>query len=274
MCPSNPLIVKTTTLDIALFVPKIALMRVGVAGRRGATGRNGSGRSRNRSAANDNGAAEARFRSKPRGNRSPPTESPPGSSPGSTPTSLALATHRANFSLMDAPSVVAWIDWVRAGGERPDVASPLSFLAIPYAGRTFLASAEPLWPFHDYPCWLDDLWHDPRWWQHFRRRRLLRRSGDGFAGWFVMEEKSAERFLNSLSAIIRSGRENMPAVLELPRVEPSGFAMDRGEGSDVSPDSEDAYALYRDGLALLGSQPPRRIVGHRIWSPEEGMRSD
>ncbi len=60
MCPSNPLIVKTTTLDIARFVPKIALMRVGVAGRRGATGRNGSGRSRNRGA--DNGAAEARFR--------------------------------------------------------------------------------------------------------------------------------------------------------------------------------------------------------------------
>lgn len=218
-------------------------------------------------------AAETRI-SKPGGKRSPPTDSTPGLSPESTPTSLALATHRANFSLMDAPSVVAWIDWARAGGERPDVASPLSFLVVPYAGRTFLASAEPLWPFHDYPHWLDDLWHDPRWWQHFRRRRLLRRSGDGFAGWFVMEEKSAEQFLNSLSAIIRSGRENMPAVLELPRVEPSGFSMDRGEGSDVSPESEYAYALYRDGLALLGSPPPRRIVGHRTWSPEEGMRSD
>ena len=219
-------------------------------------------------------AAETRI-SKPRGKRLPPTEPPPGSSPESTPTSLALATHRANFSLMDAPSVVAWIDWVRAGGERPDVASPLSFLAIPYAGRTFLASVEPLLPFHDYPHWLDDIWFDPRWWPRFpHRRRMLQRSRDGFAGWFVMEERSAERFLNSLSAIIRSRRENIPAVLELPGVEPSGFAMDRGEVSDVSPESEYAYALFRDGLALLGSPPPRRLVGHRAWSPEEGMRSD
>ncbi len=218
-------------------------------------------------------AAETRI-SKPRRNRSPPTESPPGSSPGSTPTSLALATHRANFSLMDAPSIVAWIDWVRAGGERPDVASPVSFLAIPYAGRTFLASAEPLWPFHDYPYWLDDLWHDPRLWQHFRRRRLLRRSGDGFAGWFVMEKECAERFLNSLSAIIRSGRERIPEVLELPRMEPAGFTMDRGEVREVTPESEYAYALFRDGLALLGSPPSRRIVRHRAWFPEKGMHRE
>ncbi|WP_136661872.1 hypothetical protein [Nitratireductor sp. XY-223] len=205
-------------------------------------------------------AAETRI-SKPRGKRPPPTASTPGLSPESTPASLALATHRANFSLMEAPGVVAWIDWIRAGGERPDVASPLSFLSIPYAGRTFLASAEPLWPFHDCPHWLEDLWFDPRRWPRFpHRRRLLRRSGDGFAGWFVMEERSAERFLNSLSDIIRSGRENMPAVLKLPRIEPSGFAMDRGEESDVSPESEYAYALFRDGLALLGSPPPRRMV--------------
>lgn len=218
-------------------------------------------------------AAETRI-SKPRDRRSPPSAPTPAPSPMSTPTTLALATHRANFSLMEAPSVVAWIDWVRTGRERPDAASLLSFLAIPYAGRIFLASMEAFWLFYDYPPWPEDLWFEPRWWPHFPRRRLLRRSGDGFAGWFVMEEKSAERFLNYLSAIIRSGRENMPAVIELPRVEPFGFAMDRGEGSDVSPESEYTYALYRDGLALLGSPPPRRIVGYRTWSPEEGMRGN
>lgn len=215
-------------------------------------------------------AAETRI-SKPRGKRPPSTEPTPSLNPESTPTSLALATHRANFSLMDAPSIVTWIDWVRAGGEHPDAHSPVSFLEIPYAGRIFLASVDSLWPFHGYLDWLDDLWHDPRMWRHFPRRRPLRRSSDGFAGWFVMEEKSAGRFLNALSAIIRDGRENMPATIELPRIEPAGFVVDRDEDRGALSESEYAYALYRDGLALLGSPPPRRIVGHRTWSPEDGM---
>lgn len=217
-------------------------------------------------------ASETRISKRP-GKRPPPTKPSPSSSPESTPTSLALATHRANFSLMEAPSVVAWIDWVRTGRERPDVASPLNFIAIPYAGRTFLASAESLWPFHDFLPALDTLWRDPRWWWHFPRNRLLRPSGDSFAGLFVMEEKSAERFLERLTAIIHSGRENIPVALELPRVEPSGFAIDRGEVSDILPESEYDYALYRDGLALLGSPPPRSIVGRRTWSPKKGMQS-
>jgi hypothetical protein len=218
-------------------------------------------------------AAETRI-PKPRGTKSPPTITPPDSPSELTPASIALATHRSNFSLMDAPSVVAWIDWVRAGGERPDIDSPLIFLEIPYAGRTFLASAEPPWPFHDYPHWLDDIWHDPRWWPVFRRRRLLRRRSNGFAGWFVMEEKSVERFLNSLSAIIRRDRENMPDTLELPRIEHAGFAIGRDEVDMALPDSRYAYALYRDGLALLGSPPTQRITGYKTWVPSEGMLSD
>jgi hypothetical protein len=218
-------------------------------------------------------AAETRI-SKPRGRRMPPVEPTPALNPEATPTSLVLATHRANFSLMDAPSIVGWIDWVRAGGEYPADAPPLSFLRIPYAGRMFLACMELLWPLDGYPHWLDDLWHNPRWWPHFPRRHLLRQSGGDFAGWFVMEEKSAERFLNSLSAIIRGGRENIPDVLELPRVEPVGFAIDRDDGGVVLPESEYVYALYRDGLALLGSPPPRRIVGHRTWLPKDGMQGN
>jgi hypothetical protein len=64
------------------------------------------------------------------------------------------------------------------------------------------------WPLGDLPDWLDDFW-PPRWWPHFWRTHRRWRSGGEFAGWFVMEEKAAERFLNSLSGIIRNGRENL-----------------------------------------------------------------
>ena len=100
--------------------------------------------------------------SKPRGRRQPPPQTVPVLNPEAVPTSLALSTHRSNFSVMDAPSIVRWIDWVRDGGERPDDASPSEFIRIPYAGRTFLCSVEVGWPFSGYPDLLDDFWH-PRW---------------------------------------------------------------------------------------------------------------
>ena len=174
---------------------------------------------------------------------------------------------------MDAPSIVRWIDWVRDGGERPDDASPSEFIRIPYAGRTFLCSVEVGWPFSGYPDWLDDFWH-PRWWPHLRRSRMLRARRDEFTGWFVMEEKAAERFLNALSAIVRNGRDNIPELLELPRLDPAGFGFGGDDAGLALPEPEYRYALYRDGLALLGSPPPRRIVGHKVWFPREGMRTD
>jgi hypothetical protein len=42
----------------------------------------------------------------------------------------------------------------------------------------------------------------------------------------------------------------------------------------ILPASEYAYALYRDGLALLGSPPPRRIVGHKAWLPMRGASGE
>jgi hypothetical protein len=210
---------------------------------------------------------------KPRGTRRLPTQTDPAPGPEATPTSLALSTHRSNFSLMNAPSVVRWIDWVRYGGASPDDTSPLSFIQIPYAGRTFLACTESRWPFGDLPDWLDDFWH-PRWRLHLWQTHRLPRSGNEFAGWFVMEETAAERFLNSLSAIIRSGRDNLPVSLELPRIDPVGFAIGGEDAGPTSPASEYTYALYPDGLALLGSPPPRRIVGRKTWSPKEGMQAE
>ncbi len=211
--------------------------------------------------------------SKRRTGRRGPTQTAPIPGPQAVPTSLALSSHRSNFSLMDAPSVARWIDWVRNGGERPDDTSPVSFIQIPYAGRTFLVCMETAWPFADYRPWLEDLWH-PRWWPRLWQAHGLRRGGNEFAGWFVMEEKAAVQFLESLSAIIRGGRENPPDALELPRIDPVGFGIGGDEGRLASPDSEYVYALYGDGLALLTSPPPRRIAGHRAWFPTDGIRAE
>jgi hypothetical protein len=211
--------------------------------------------------------------SKPRSRRRGPTHIAPIPGPQAVPTSLALSSHRSNFSLMDAPSVARWIDWVRNGAERPDDTSSVSFIQIPYADRTFLACMETGWPFGDYPHWLEDLWH-PRWRPHAWQAHRLREGQNEFAGWFVMEEKAAEQFLNSLSAIIRDGRESLPDALELSRIDPVGFGIGSNEVDPISPSSGYRYALYGDGLALLGSPPPRRIIGHRVRLPRDGMRAD
>ena len=212
--------------------------------------------------------------SKPRSRRPPPSQTAPTPSPAAAPTSLALAAHRSNFAIMDAPSIVRWIDWVRGGGERSDDMQPSLFVRIPYAGRVFLCSMEMGWPFGGYPEWLDEFWH-PRWWPPIRPARTLPRGRDDFAGWFAMEEKAAESFLNALSAIVRNGRDNLPESLELPSLDPAGFGFGGDEAGLRSPAaSEYRYALYRDGLALLGSPPPSRTVGQRMWIPREGMRTD
>lgn len=201
--------------------------------------------------------AETRI-SKPRG-RPASNGSKPALTPKGIATSLALAAHRSNFILMNALRVAAWIDWIRIGDEPPPDPSPVGFVQFPYAGRTFLAHADWNWPFGSPPEL--DSW---RRWMHRRGGRY------NFVEAFVMEQEAAERFLNSLSAMIGSGRASIPSELELPSIEPVGFKMGQ-EGSDVSmPESEYAYSLFRDGLALL-ERPIGRQVEYRSWSPKKGM---
>jgi hypothetical protein len=189
------------------------------------------------------------------------------------PTSLALSTYRSNLSLIDAPSIVRWVDWVRDGGERPDDTLPVGFIRIPYAGRNFLACVETGAAFGGCPDWLIDVWH-PSWWPHLRRTRVRRLLGDECLGWFVMEEEAAERFLNTLSEIIRDGEDKRPGSLELARIDHVGFGVSGDVGMAESRDSDYSYALYADGLALLASPPPRRMDGYKTWLPREGMRPD
>jgi hypothetical protein len=186
-------------------------------------------------------------------------------------TSLALATHRSNFMLMDAPGIVAWIDRVRAAAEYPADRTPVEFLRIAYAGRAFLACVDSLWPFSSSQLWVEGRWDHPALWRHLALRELLRRDRDAFAGWFVMEEQACEKFLDALSSMIRASRERIPQLLELPSANPVGFGLNEGRLLALQgPDSEYTYALFRDGLALLGT-PPRRIAGHRTWRPAEGL---
>ena len=180
--------------------------------------------------------------------------------------------HRSNLVLMDALTVVGWIDWVRGVADSPDSHRPVEFLRIPYDGRWFLACVDSLSPLARLPIWIQEFWHDPRWWTYFAPALFSRRNDFGqFAGWFVMEEQACERFLNALSNIIRSGARDVPRQFELPSLDPVGFGIAEGTVAPLHEDNPNyTYALFRDGLALLGT-PPRRAANQRAWLPKEGL---
>jgi hypothetical protein len=200
-----------------------------------------------------------------------PKASAPASTSSATPTSLAFATHRSNFLLMDAIPIVNWIDWANGTAETPDADSPIEFVRLPYAGKTFLACVDFLSPFGKLPSWVQEYWHDPRWWTHCGSPWLSRLNEFWqFAGWFVMQEQACEQFLNALSGMVRSGKADARRTLELPGVDPIGFGI--GEGPQMTRDARPdyTYAMFRDGLALLGT-PPRRIADRRVWRPRDGF---
>jgi len=106
---------------------------------------------------------------------------------------------------MGAPSVMSWIDWVWAGGERPDVASPLIFLEIPYAVGLFSPAGRLC------GCLLSI----PSWWKIFGfcgggisregtccdEAAIALRDGSSWSKECAAAEWFAERFLNSLSVL-------------------------------------------------------------------------
>lgn len=174
---------------------------------------------------------------------------------------------------MGAPEVTNWIDWIRL----PDSPAPerhdVPFLRFGYAGRTYLAAPPWLLRPGGPPWWIEDFFDHPEWWRLARRARLSpwHHAGSDF-GWFAIEEKAGAEFLNALSNAIRDRGVGQPATMRLPTVEPTGFALSSGDRvarADV--DEPYHYALFRDGLALLGEPfrgRPRDVV---VWSPERGM---
>lgn len=214
--------------------------------------------------------------SKPRKRTMPPGDPQRGATSEGTSAPMALATHRSNFLLIGAPEVTNWIDWIRS----PDSPAPdrynVPLLRFDYAGRTYLAAT----PWHlrssGPPWWIDDFFDHPEWWRIARRARLSpsRHPGSDF-GWFVIEEKAGAEFLNALSNAIRDRGVGLPATIRLPTFEPAGFALSAGDrAARAEADEPYQYALFRDGLALVGEPfrgRPRDVV---VWSPDGGMALD
>jgi hypothetical protein len=86
----------------------------------------------------------------------------------------------------------------------------------------------------------------------------------------VIEENAGEQFLDALSGMIRAGPDRIPENVDLP----SGDFVGLSTADDAARRDGAAYdyALFRDGLALLGNPSPRRIAGLRIWYPNDGLK--
>lgn len=209
---------------------------------------------------------------RPRGTRGPPAPVSDGARPDGTPTSIALAAHRSNFLLMGAIDIVDWIDRIRLGDGAAPESEPVEFIRLQYAGRSYLACVPWLWRADLPPWWLEDLFEHPGWWRHVRGpRRLTSVAGGPRFGWFVIEEKAGAEFLNALTGIIRSGGRAIPSTLQLPTFQPVGLGLPDGDGAAASREGEYRYALFRDGLALLGDPFRGRLRDVVIWSPNEGL---
>lgn len=90
-------------------------------------------------------------------------------------------------------------------------------------------------------------------------------------GLFAMEETAGTEFLKSLTGIIQDGGRSIPATLQLPSFGPIGFGLGGESVGRIRDDADYQYALFRDGLALLGNPNRGRLRGVTMWSPKEGM---
>jgi hypothetical protein len=194
---------------------------------------------------------------------SPPAPSP--RAPGTVATSHALPAHRANFLLMGASQVVAWIDWLRGIGGRPadDLLTP--FFAVEVSGRRYFVAAEYFFPFLRPWFLLDEF----DWPPVPLLDRMRRRIESVWENVFAMDERAAKSFLFALSQMIGVGRDQIPPTLDLPVVETAGLF----SGPDGFRAEEERYpvAQFRDGLALLGRLSPSRSIERRSWSPQHGF---
>jgi hypothetical protein len=207
------------------------------------------------------------LRPKPKSGKPATPTMAPGAS-NRVPATIALATHRSNFILIDSLPVARWIDWLNGDSDFPQDAEPVTFLRFEYEGRSFLAPTDALGLNRSRYFGLDQD-HGPPSWRDGWDRHWVKRRPPFYM--FVIEEKAGTAFLEALTRMIRFGPRELPEALELPVNDIAGFV-----GGSTEPDSprtrEDyGYALFRDGLALLAGLRPRRATSIRIWHPKEGL---
>ncbi|MDR6675401.1 hypothetical protein [Xanthomonas sp. 1678] len=212
--------------------------------------------------------------SKPRKQKSPLSVLQIDAMTEGTPAAMVLSTHRSNFLLMGAQEVAKWIDWIQSPSSPTPERYDVPFLRFGYAGRTYLASPPELWR-QDYPLWwIEELFVDNAdWWRLAWRARssLLTRPRASF-GWFVIEEKSGSEFLNALSSAVSGRSAGLPVAMRLPTVAPAGFALSAlGPIASADADTPYQYALFRDGLALVGDPYRGQPYDVAVWSPDEGI---
>jgi hypothetical protein len=206
------------------------------------------------------------LRAKPRGGGPwVPLNAPaPPRSPAQVPVTLALATNRSNFTLMDALPVANWIDWISGTRDAPEEGGPVTFVRFNYARRSFLVSLDAFAPYRWPYLGLDDLDNDTLWGKRWRRPRAP----------FVMEEKAAVSFLNALTGLIRRGPRDLREAgetFELPIGDIAAFGL--GEAAAEGSAARDGYdyALFRDGLALVAAPPRHGSWELRRWHPRSGF---
>ena len=213
--------------------------------------------------------AETRI-SKSKGSPALPAAQPVPGGTGIVPTSLALASHRSNFLLMGATQVVAWIDWLRGAADRPADDSETTFFSFEISGRRFLAAAEYFLPYYRSRFWPDELDFSQTLLHWSEMDRMLSRRQRGLANIFAMEMSAGKAFLRALSGIIPGGRDQLPAALDLPSIEPLGLSLEV-DGAIHEEGVRYPVALFRDGLALISRLPRSPLVSSLHWSPEDGV---
>jgi hypothetical protein len=205
----------------------------------------------------------------------PPNAISQGALGEGVPAPIALATHRSNFFLMGGNRVVQWIDWLRnADRSGPPDTNPVVFLRLRYAGRNFLISTPALWWLDPFRNWWAEFYDNSRQWRPILRSTLrphaTRRTN---LGCFAMEETAGIAFLKALTGMLDPRSLRFPSNLQLPEFAPAGFGTINDDIPEGTPSGDYNYALFRDGLALLGDPQRGHPVGVLEWSPKDGVIS-
>lgn len=131
-----------------------------------------------------------------------------------------------------------------------------------------------MWWLDPFRNWWTKFYDNSRQWRHILRS-ALRPHGTGWPnlGCFAMEETAGIAFLKALTGMLDPQSLRFPSSLQLPEFAPAGFGTINDDVSEGTPSSDYNYALFRDGLALLGDPQRGRPVGVLEWSPKGGVIS-